>query len=153
MKIVWLMANMTAFGTPTRSESEGFRVIFYVLLSTSGLFYGWGVTLWSRNHILDPKSLTWDPLIYIIKGVWAGRSVVGSVVDDVVVRGQASKHLSSRVCEVPMHCCSPVSDCKFWMKTVNLPCLRVTHENKDGEIQDMKYCTTVHPLLTLNRFR
>ena len=80
-----------------------------------------------------------------------GRSVVGGSVV-VVLRGQASKHLSSRVCEGPMHCCSPVPDPIFLAKTIYLPCLRVTHENRDDEMQYMEYCTNVHPLLTLNRF-
>ena len=71
----------------------------------------------------------------------------------VVLRGQASKHLSSRVCEDPMHGCSPVPDPIFLANTIHLLCARVTHESKDDGIKYMKYCTDVYPLLTLNQFR
>ena len=105
--------------------------------------------------------MTWSLFtvdIYIIKGVWGGGrwSVVGDSVTIVVivfVRGQASKRISSRVCEDLMHCCRPVPDPIFLVKTVHLPCTGVTHESEDDEIQYMQYCAGVYPLLTLNRFR
>ena len=53
----------------------------------------------------------------------------------VVVRGQTSEHLSSRVCEDPMHCCSPVPDPEFLVKTVYLLWARVTHDSRDDQIQ------------------
>ena len=70
----------------------------------------------------------------------------------VVVRGQGSKHLSHRVCEDPIHCSSPVPDPNFLVKTVHLPCARVTNKSRDDETQYMKYCKNVYPLLTLNQF-
>ena len=68
----------------------------------------------------------------------------------IVVRGQALEYLSLPVCEDPMHCCSPIPDPKFLLKTAYLLCARVTYESRDNEIQYMKYCTCVYPLLTLN---
>ena len=61
--------------------------------------------------------------------------MIGSVVVVVFVRGQASEHLSSRVCEDPMHCCSPVPDPEFLVNKVYLLWARVTHDSRDDQIQ------------------
>ena len=72
----------------------------------------------------------------------------------VVVRGQTSEHLSSRVCEDPMHCCRPVHDTKFWRRPFTYPAHELcTHESRDDEVQYMDYGRSVYPSLTLHRFR
>ena len=52
-----------------------------------------------------------------------------TIVLVVVIRGETSKHLSYSVCEDLTHCCSPVHDPKFLVKTVHSPRARVTHES------------------------
>ena len=79
----------------------------------------------------------------VVGGRWS--VVGGSVVVVVAARGQASKHLNSRVCEDPMHCCSPLHDTKFLVKTIHLSCARVTNKSRDDEVQYMKYCSGVYP--------
>ena len=57
------------------------------------------------------------------------------VVAVAVIKGQASKHLSSKVGEDPMHCCSPVPDPEFLVNIVYLLWARVTHDSRDDQIQ------------------
>ena len=71
--------------------------------------------------------------LYFIKGAWGCGSVV--VSSSCRFRGQILEHLSSRVCEDPMHCCSPVPDPEFLVKTVYLLWARVTHDSRDDQIQ------------------
>ena len=65
MKTEWLMAVVTAFGTPTRAKNEVFLVIFDILLADPGPFCGQGATWCPENHILGPKNITSDHVIKI----------------------------------------------------------------------------------------
>ena len=51
--------------------------------------------------------------VYIIKGGSGGQRSVGGSVVVVIVRGQASKQFTVRVCEDPIHCFSPLSGPTF----------------------------------------
>ena len=68
--------------------------------------------------------------IYIIKG-GSGGSVVGRRYR----QGVYIATFSYQVCEDPMHCCNAVLDPKLLVKTVHLPCARVTREIRDDVIQ------------------
>ena len=55
MKIKWLVANVTAVGSPDRAERAILGLILAErFLANSGRVCGGGGTLWCRNHLLSP---------------------------------------------------------------------------------------------------
>ena len=57
MKLEWLIADVTAVGSPTRAESAVFG-LFLTFLADFGHFYGRGATLWSGDTTVSPKNLS-----------------------------------------------------------------------------------------------
>ena len=78
MKIEWLVADMTAIGSPDRAECASWgRFWLGVFLANPGLFCGRGATFWCRNPLLNADNFTQG---HLMKMEWlvADVTAVGS---------------------------------------------------------------------------
>ena len=65
MKLKWLIANITAVGSPLQQREQFFWLIWCFLIDL-GHFCSQGVTLRTRDTFLSPKSLNEDHLNYFL---------------------------------------------------------------------------------------